>query len=66
MLILTRREGDILEVTVPETGDVLTMMVTEIKGSQVKLGMTCPRHWNIRRLEMDGIRGAPHQNSYQQ
>lgn len=59
MLILSRREGDILEITIPELDQTFSITVTEIKGGQVKLGFESPRHWNIRRKELDGIRRSP-------
>ena len=52
MLIITRRPDEAVEITVPETGDVITVMVTAVRGSEVRLGFDTPRHWNLKRQEV--------------
>jgi len=55
MLMLTRKVGEKVMI-----GDDVEIMVTEIRGGQVKLGITAPAHIAVHRLEIwkrirDGI-----------
>jgi len=47
MLILTRKAGESIQV-----GKDVSVTVTKIDGSQVKLGFDAPRKINIRRSEI--------------
>jgi carbon storage regulator len=47
MLILTRKLGETIII-----GEDITIMVTKIKGGQVQLGITAPKHIAIHREEI--------------
>jgi len=50
MLILTRRYNEKVLI-----GDDIEVMVVRIDGQQVRLGITVPKHINIRRSELEPI-----------
>jgi carbon storage regulator len=47
MLILTRRVGETLMV-----GDEITVVVLDVKGTQVRLGINAPRDVDVHREEI--------------
>ena len=47
MLILTRREGEIIAI-----GNDVTVKVIEVDGSQVRLGISAPRNVEVHREEV--------------
>lgn len=48
MLVLTRKDQEAIQI-----GEIL-ITVVKIKGKQVRLGITCPRHIKIDRLDKKG------------
>ena len=53
MLVLSRAIGETIKI-----GDDITIMVTEIRGKHVKLGIDAPKELKIIRPEPDGSRDA--------
>jgi carbon storage regulator len=49
MLVLSRRESEEIRI-----GRDITVMVTRIRGGQVRIGITAPREVEIRRAELRG------------
>ena len=49
MLILTRRVGESLSLSEFREGDEVTVSVVEVKGNQVRIGITAPRHVSVDR-----------------
>lgn len=47
MLLLTRRPGETINI-----GDSVTVTVTEVRGNQVQLGVTAPKHIEVHRNEV--------------
>jgi len=47
MLILGRKEGEKIVI-----GDDITVTVTKIKGNQVQIGITAPKHIPVHREEV--------------
>ena len=47
MLILTRREGEVINI-----GDEVQVTVLGIKGHQVRIGVTAPREMPVHRQEI--------------
>ncbi|MBA3536088.1 MAG: carbon storage regulator CsrA [Tatlockia sp.] len=47
MLILTRRQGEVLVI-----GDNITISVKNIKGNQVRLGIEAPKELSVHREEI--------------
>jgi carbon storage regulator len=47
MLILTRRQGEVLII-----GDNITISVNNIKGNQVRLGIEAPKELSVHRQEI--------------
>jgi carbon storage regulator len=47
VLILTRRKGERIEI-----GDNIQVMVTDIVGGQVKIGIVAPKEIPVRRSEL--------------
>lgn len=47
MLVLTRREGEVMHI-----GDNVAVTVLGIKGNQVRIGITAPRTVNVAREEL--------------
>ena len=47
MLILTRREGETIRI-----GDDIEVIVLEVKGNQVRLGITAPEEVAVHREEV--------------
>jgi carbon storage regulator len=55
MLVLTRRLGEAITI-----GDEIKLIVVDIDGNQVKLGIEAPRHIEIYREELyEKIKGVP-------
>ncbi len=54
MLILTRIPEESIEI-----GDDIVISVLEVRGKQVKIGITAPKHINIRRTELPPRDGKP-------
>ena len=53
MLILTRRPGESVKI-----GDEITVTVLGVRGNQLRLGFTAPRHVSVHREEIyQRIRG---------
>ena len=47
MLILTRKSGETIRI-----GDDIAVSVVEIRGNQVRLGISAPRHVTVHRQEV--------------
>ena len=47
MLILTRKKGETVTI-----GDDIKIQVVDIKGHQVRLGITAPSEWSVHREEI--------------
>jgi carbon storage regulator len=47
VLILTRREGDVIRIN-----DDISLVVIKVKGSQVRLGVQAPSHVKVNREEI--------------
>ena len=47
MLVLSREKDEVIQI-----GDDIQIMVVEIKGKQVKLGVTAPKDVSVHRLEV--------------
>lgn len=47
MLILTRRPGESVKI-----GDEITVTVLGVRGNQLRLGFTAPRHVSVHREEV--------------
>lgn len=47
MLVLSRREGESIRI-----GDDIELVVTEVHGNHVKLGIRAPRHIPVHRKEL--------------
>jgi carbon storage regulator len=47
MLILTRRPGESVKI-----GDEITVTVLGVRGNQLRLGFTAPRHVSVHREEI--------------
>ena len=47
MLILTRKQGEVIRI-----GDHVKVMILEVRGSQVKLGITAPPDVAVHREEV--------------
>jgi carbon storage regulator CsrA len=60
-LILSRRVGEVLIVELPPElgGHILTIACVQVDRNQVKIGVNCPRDWNIYRGELQGLHLAP-------
>jgi len=58
MLIITRRLHQVLKIQIPELGQEAVITISNVDRNTVKLGITCPRHWNIRRGELDEPQGG--------
>jgi len=55
MLVLTRRLGESITI-----GEDVKVVIVDIDGNQVKLGIEAPRHIEIYREELyEKIKGAP-------
>ncbi len=54
MLVLSRTIGETIKI-----GDDITIMVTDVRGKHVRLGIEAPKELKIIRLETDGSRDAP-------
>jgi carbon storage regulator len=51
MLILTRRVGETLVMSLP-SGETITVTVLSVKGNQVRIGTTAPKHIPVHRQEI--------------
>lgn len=60
-LILTRRVGEVLVIELPEElgGEKIYISCLKIDRNQTKLGIACPREWNVFRGELREIEVAP-------
>ena len=47
MLVLTRKSGETIRI-----GDEITISIVEIRGNQVKLGISAPRNVTVHREEV--------------
>lgn len=56
MLVLTRKMGESINVITPE-GILLEVVVTQIKGKQVRIGIAAPEDTKIYRPEVIGRHG---------
>ena len=61
MLVLTRRNGESVQI-----GDAITVRVLAISGNQVKLGFSAPAEVAIRREELLAAVAAAPQNAWPQ
>jgi carbon storage regulator len=58
MLVLTRRLGESITI-----GEEVKVVIVDIDGNQVKLGIEAPRHIEIYREELyEKIKGVPFDN----
>jgi carbon storage regulator len=51
MLILTRRIGETLVITLPN-GETVSVTVLGVKGNQVRIGTEAPKHIAVNRKEI--------------
>lgn len=61
MLILTRRVGESLVI-----GDSIRIVVCEIKGNQVRIGIQAPRDTTVDRAEVHARKQGEHQRRLSQ
>ena len=47
MLILTRKKGESIKI-----GDDIEILVTDVKGDKVRIGISAPEHMKISRTEL--------------
>jgi carbon storage regulator len=52
MLVLTRRIGQPIVILNPHTGDTYEVTVVDVRGDQVRLGISAPRHVTVDRAEI--------------
>lgn len=53
MLVLTRKNNESLDITNTDTGDVIEIMVVEVRGNRVRLGIGAdPDKYRVRRSEL--------------
>ncbi len=58
MLVLTRRKNEIIVI-----GDIVQVMVVDIKDGKVKLGISAPPEVEVHRLEIyEAIKKSKNQN----
>jgi len=48
MLVLSRKVSERIFITAPD-GTVLTLMLVEVRGNNVRIGIDAPREWLIMR-----------------
>ncbi|HQZ67170.1 MAG TPA: carbon storage regulator [Planctomycetaceae bacterium] len=48
MLVLSRKVSERIFITAPD-GTVLTLMLVEVRGDNVRIGIDAPREWLIMR-----------------
>lgn len=53
MLVLTRKENESNEITLPD-GQQLTVIVTEVERGRARIGIEAPRELKILRSELIG------------
>lgn len=53
MLVVSRHEGESIDITDTVTGARLTVKVTTIKGNRVRVGIDAPQRFAVRRSEID-------------
>lgn len=51
MLVLTRRPGEELIITLPD-GSLITVAVLGLRGNQIRLGVEAPKNVAVDRLEI--------------
>jgi carbon storage regulator CsrA len=52
MLVLTRKVDGELVLTHEQTGEEIRIMVCDIRGGRIRLGIELPKSWNVRRGEL--------------
>lgn len=52
-LVLARRQGEVAVIETP-SGEKIVISVVLVDRNQVKLGINCPREWNVYRGEIRG------------
>lgn len=60
-LVLSRRVGEVIVIELPEElgGQQIQIGCVQVSRKQVKIGLNCPRSWNIVRGEVRGVAVAP-------
>jgi len=53
MLTISRKEGEELVIRDEQGKEIATVMVVELRGSQVRLGVKAPRQYPVNRAEVD-------------
>ena len=51
MLVLSRAKGESITITGPD-GTVISLMVVDVRGQRIRLGMDAPKDWKIMRVEL--------------
>jgi carbon storage regulator len=58
MLVLTRKVNQNIVIHDPKSGETYEITVTEIKGDQVRLGVSAPPHVAVDRAEIAQSKAA--------
>ena len=60
-LILTRRVGAVIMIELPEDlgGETLYVSCIQVDRNQTKIGIQCPKNWNIVRGELRDVAVQP-------
>jgi carbon storage regulator CsrA len=52
MLVLTRKENELIYIVNDETGDVVTVSINEVRSDRVKVGIQADQKYKIIRAEI--------------
>lgn len=55
MLVLSRKEGQSFEITVPHTGESIVIHLYGFRRAQARIAIDAPSNFNIRRSELPGL-----------
>lgn len=59
MLVLSRKRSEAIVITDPETHRQIRIVVVDIRGPKVRIGIDCPRIMSVHRKEIqDKINGV--------
>ncbi len=61
MLVLSRKQGEVLRITDTQTGEIIRLAVIEFKPGKVKIGTEASSRFKILREEL--IQSSPEENA---